>query len=163
MASKATPTDEEIAAAKTFITENTKMDDKGVTRRGTGAGYFDYMKTHHAIPEAQVRAVTKGDATLADAAVRVAADDLVPRIAAAKKKGDDPADLKSEVVLPTPTGRITVSCSAQSTHRIPATGETSTKYGGVRAQIRLGSPITRDAAEYAAGIVAAEMGVGKKK
>lgn len=148
-------TQDPVKDAVAFILENSSVSDSG-KRNSTKSAYFDFMKGQ-GVPKAQVQAVAEAESRYVSGAVRVAADDLVAKVAAAKKAGDDPNDLRSEVVLPTSNGRIDATVTAHSTARVPRTGETIDRFGATKVSIRIGSAIKRPAAEYARDAVTAAM------
>jgi len=145
----------QVKEAVAFVAANSTIGENG-KRAGTKAAFFDYMKSQ-GIPKAQVEAVGRAESNYISAAVHVAADDLKGKIEEARAAGNDPKDLRSEVSLPTASGRIVTSVTAHSLARVPRTGETIPRIGGVKVQIAVGGAIKKPAAEYARDLITAAM------
>lgn len=143
--------------AAEFIHNNSTVNADGSVRSVTAKDALKFIHDQHQITPEVMKAVGAAKSDLIAGATRVAAHDLAPRIDAAKKAGNDPAEESATVNIQMPDGRITTKVVAQRTTRDPKSGETSVHHGSVGVRIRTKSLIDKSASEFASDFITKAM------
>jgi hypothetical protein len=135
-----------------FILDHSRVSATGV-RSVTKGDFLTYMADHEQLPEKVLDSYAAAEMKWIGGMVGVAADDLVPRIEAAKKGGDDPTELVSSVRVSRPNGQLLVDVHAQRTPTNPRTGERVVQHGVVSVKVRTKGQIPEDAAAAAQAMI----------
>lgn len=136
---------DEVSAAKAFIDEHAKGEDGKKTI--TKTEYYAFMQSEGHKRDV-VDGVAEANIKLLGGTMLSAADALKADIAAAKEAGDDPTNLSTTIVIPTPMGRNKVVVSAQKTFRNPTTGEPTVQYGVSNLSIQTKSVLPGHVADH---------------
>lgn len=120
--------------ATDFIAANSTINDKGV-RNVKQSDYIKFFEDVMMVNAETLKTVAAGHRDLAAGAIRIATDDLVVRGAEAKKNGEDPHELVSEVRITRPDGTLEARVHAARTVNNPQTHQPMTKYGLTRLKI----------------------------
>lgn len=150
-------TTESAVAADEFIREHSKMSDTK-KRSVTKADYLNYMSSAHGLNRQHVEAVSQGNRELISGAISVTAADLADKIKAAKKDGNDPADLDGNTSITTADGQIKVRVQAQTTNRSPQTGEQIVKHGRTSVRVITSNAVLKEPSADAQALIGKLMG-----
>lgn len=145
--------------AHTFISENSKLNEAGDARSMTQSAYLTFMQDQHMLTPETVKAVAAAEKDLVSGAIKVATEDLSKLITAAKKSGEDPAELSASVRISRPNGPLSTDVRAERTTTNPATGEKIVHHGVVSVKARTKAMIDVDAAKTTETHIAKLLGV----